>query len=931
MLTLPRSGQPEPGAPSRPDDAAAAPGGAWERVRHWVSSGAASSFLTVAAVTAFVVAELHPALIFSPAMDVGGDNAAHVVAVDYFIHHLLPHGQLSGWDPQWFGGFPLYVFYFPLPPLLAALFNLFVSYAVAFKLVTVLGTVLMPLAAWAFGRMAGFRRPIPALMSVSMLAYLFNTSYTIDGGNIVSTMAGEFSFSLALTLSLFFLGVFCVALRTGRLRFLAALLFALTALSHVVPALFAAAAAAGFALAHLDRSAERAARAARRAGLGTRRRSLPARVVAALPQPFLVLATTGVVGGLLAAFWLVPFGAYLRWSASMGYTRVSGFTVNFLPGTTDNAIVALAAAGVVLGLVRRNREVIVLGVLAGLELLAFFYLPDGLVYNARWLPFWFLTVCLLAAYLLGEGARLLARTGWVGALVASAAFLGLVAVVTPRGSPSNVRVVLFSYAAGALVVAWALALSARHVASAPRRGRWAAVGAPVALSIAGLVATAAYCGSLPGYTTPAGALDEAPGWASFNYTGYQGKPGWHEFSQLVAMLQSAARIHGCGRLDYEYSPNTTDAYGSTLVPMSFPMWTNGCIQVEEGVYYESSTAIYYHFLDQAELSLNASNPVANLPYGPLDVADGIRHLQLTGVKYFLASSPTVEQQAAADPQLVAIGSSPESASVVDRLPGAPQPPSSATFSYVLYEIRNSPLVVPLHRQPVIEHLSQLGWRSTSIAWYQQEQDWPVEIAASGPQSWPVEAPGTLLPASATAALEPTRVSEVAMGDQRVSFRVSRTGVPVLVKVPYFPAWHARGALGPYEATPDLMVVVPTAHDVVLTYGPTAVDWAGRAASLLGVAGLVAVRGRVPPPVRPAPPEAPADTTEDTADASGDASGAGEADDGGPMAAGDDSPAPLSEREDPEHGAVAADSGAPAAGSASPAEEDVPDGGPGGMP
>ena len=36
-------------------------------------------------------------------------------------------------------------------------------------------------------------------MAVATLPFLFNTSYTIEGGNLTSTLAGEFSFSLALT------------------------------------------------------------------------------------------------------------------------------------------------------------------------------------------------------------------------------------------------------------------------------------------------------------------------------------------------------------------------------------------------------------------------------------------------------------------------------------------------------------------------------------------------------------------------------------------------------------------------------------------------------------------------------------------------------------------------------------------------------------
>ena len=743
------------------------------------------TLLVVVGTTVFVFVQLDPGLIFGPNMDVGGDNAGHIAAAAYLIHDLLPHLQLSGWDPQWFGGFPIYVFYFPLPALIVAVLYPVLHYAVAFKVVTILGMVLMPLAAYLFGRLAGFARPVPALMAAAMLAFLFNTSYTIDGGNVASTLAGEFSFTLGVAIGLIFLGVLSFSLRTGRLRWLAALLFAMTVLCHVVPGLFFAGAAV--VLTVLQRP---------------NRRGLH------------VLGSVAVVGVLIPAFFLLPFGADLRYTTCMCYTRVGDPLGTLFPvGHTTGGLVAMAitnsplivyclgGVGVLFAAVRRDRVAMSLCVMAGGAALSFLVLPASVVYNGRWLPFWFLSIALLSAY----GAACL------GSLV----FGGL--------------------------------------------RRWSANDwlTPVLATAVMLVILAAALGVLPGYTTPASAVSFVPSWVSWNYTGYQAKAGWPQFEQLINMFQGAAKVHGCGRLDYEYSANVNNLFGSTIVEMSFPYWTNGCIDSSEGLYYESSTSSPFHFLDQSELSINASNPIPGLPYQPLNVADGIRHLQLTGVKYFLANSPTVETQANADPALVEVGSIPATPSLVDAASGAAAP-KSATWN--LYLIQDSALVTPLTHAPVVEAgLSKPKWLATAISWYGLPADWSVPIATNGPPSWTRVAAGSSVSPSSRPTLKATAVRDVTYDNSDISFKVTTTGVPVLVKVPYFPNWHASGATGPWLVSPNLMVVVPTSHDVTLRYGPTTADWLGRTGSVAGIAGLVALLGKVPGDPEPPPPPIPVNT------------------------------------------------------------------------
>jgi hypothetical protein len=82
------------------------------------------------------------------------------------------------------------------------------------------------------------------------------------------------------------------------------------------------------------------------------------------------------------------------------------------------------------------------------------------------------------------------------------------------------------------------------------------------------------------------------------------------------------------------------------------------------------------------------------------------------------------------------------------------------------------------------------------------------------------------------------VSKIHEDPSTISFHVSEIGKPVLVRTSYFPNWKVSGATGPYRVAPNMMVVVPTSHDVKLTYGLTPVDWLGRLGTVFGIVGLI---------------------------------------------------------------------------------------------
>ena len=86
-----------------------------------------------------------------------------------------------------------------------------IPYGVAFKLGTVLGSVLLPICAWAGGRFFRLRAPLPTLLAAATLPFLFDYTFTIYGGNLFSTLAGEYAYSFSLSLAVLFLGLFACA------------------------------------------------------------------------------------------------------------------------------------------------------------------------------------------------------------------------------------------------------------------------------------------------------------------------------------------------------------------------------------------------------------------------------------------------------------------------------------------------------------------------------------------------------------------------------------------------------------------------------------------------------------------------------------------------------------------------------------------------
>ncbi len=810
----------------------------FDRLRWRLSSTSVESWITFAVVliaAGAVLWRLHPERILSSTTPTGGDMGAHVWGPAFLRDELLPSFKLRGWSPDWYGGFPAMQFYMVVPYLVIVLLDVILPYGTAFKLVAVSGVVTIPISAWAMGRLARLPFPMPALLSVAGLLYVFDFNFTIYGGNIASTLAGEFAFSISLSLALVYLGLVIRSLDTGRHRLSAAAVLALVALCHLIPLLFAVAATVVIVLVRaIHRLPAVLGKSSAMASIlsGTivivatwqvTDRALPRLVVLTILLGSLLLVeirrvwwalSIGLTGALLSSFWTIPFLLRREFLNDMGWEKLDQVRENlFFPDELggDSAhlsilwLLGLAGLAALIGVAQWSRVTMTWSGLVLVTGFGFVYWPQHRLWNARILPFWFLCLYFLAAF----GIWWLVRT--------------FVAERTDHHSGEAGRLVLW-------------------VGSVPidRRRLTSWLTAPLALMSA-LAFIAVYLGVAPGgaytdgdykwgpVTVSSGDRNFVSGWAEWNFSGYEGRTGYPEYFDLVNTLDDVGEQFGCGRALWEYDRDVIGAYGTPMAPMLLPHWTDGCIGSMEGLYFESSPTVPFHFLMQSELSQSPSRPMRGLPYSDLDLDLGTTHLQMSGVRYYMAFSN-------------------EALGAASRV-GQRLTPIAFSSPWTIYLVEDSELVSPLTHEPAVwadpDHAGR-AWTDPAVDWFNDSDQWDVLVTADGPAEWAridlidghtdengAEAAAQFGP-TPRHVVEPVTVTDIDMRGDAISFTVDRIGVPVVVKVSYFPNWSVEGADGPYRATPNWMVVVPTSNEVTLSYGATSVEYLAWILTIIGV-------------------------------------------------------------------------------------------------
>ena len=437
------------------------------------------------------------------------------------------------------------------------------------------------------------------LAAVFAVAMLFMESYSIYGGNVKSTLAGEFGYMLSFALVFLFLGTMYRGMEKPHFNMLFVLncliLMALV-LSHIVPTIALVFMSPGLLL------------------VNPRWRS------------FGYLAAVALIGFALTAFWSLPFAANLEWTAHMAWDQL-GWKDLLPPALYPVAV--LAIIGAAFAVAKRESKLLPLLWMSLITVLVYKILPRRTAVECSRRAF----LVLLAPHV-GRLRRHLAdqtvhRDG--------ARPLRLEGDQPPGASTSP---------------CWP----------------WSSVSAVIASS------------------STAMRLDQVE---------LLRVRGQDQVAPVPADKQLHRDARPPGRVMVEHNQKI-DEFGTPRAFEIIPYWTG--LPTMEGTLMEASFTAPFHFINQAELSKEASNAIIGVKYPTLDVPNGITHLQLMNIPYFLTCTDEVTTATKADTRAELL----------------------ATFGdYNIFRISGTTgYAEVMKNQPVRIDIPQADWRDMAVDWYE---------------------------------------------------------------------------------------------------------------------------------------------------------------------------------------------------------------------
>jgi len=731
-----------------------------------------------ALVWGYLLSYFKPELLLLDTMDAGGDTPSFHRPIKHLKEVLLPAGNPLGWDLGNFAGYAPYQFYF-LPPamLIVTLSWLGVPFFVAFKLVSALGSFLLPLSTALCMQGMGYAFPVPLIAAAASLVFLFNEGNSMWGGNIPSTLAGEFAHSLAFALSILFIGQLYRGVETLRGRRRLAVLLAVTGLCHPVAFINATAPGVYFLL-------------------GRDKFARNARFIAAVYG-------TAV---LLMSFWLVPLIFKLGYATSINWKWFFTSWRELMP-RMFYPVAALAALDLVWVAIRRRPE--------------------------RW-PLRYAVGAVLGAAVVAYWAGLASRS-WQSHAIAVGAGLLVVAVVDlMRPATRGRREDEPAHYLFASLIATALCFFNATEVGLPEI-RFVPLGymllVLLAVDLAARLLRLLARPDAPGRTWE-GALIEAvgglaivagifawthnntsfiPSWIRWNYEGLQKKATWGLLDRMTTKLRGTI---GDPRIAYENSP-LHDRFGSMRVFESLPLLSGR--PTLEGVLLQTAVNSPYIYWLQSQVSKQGSGVIPGYPYPSFDAQRATPRLAMFNAHDWITITPEITKPLEQDARWERI---------------------FHENPYSIFHLKDADphyVRVPKFR-PVL--MDTEDWKHEFHRWFAHDGslDVPLVLGKSVPPGERARFPTTT---TSPINLPRHPIDKTCQIDERldhfkIEFTTTCPGEPHWIAVSYFPNWRVEGAAHVFLASPAFMLVYPDGPHVTLHFRRIFPDYLGLVLSGIGL-------------------------------------------------------------------------------------------------
>jgi len=733
---------------------------------------------TLLMIILFIASFLDVRLVFWDTMLSGGDSISWYQVANHLKEQLIPNVRLYGWDMANFCGYPNFNFYF-IPPFLLAVFISYLGFPLTsgLKIAMAFGWYFLPVSVYLGLRLMAFRFPAPIIGACATLLFLFNETYTMFGGNILSTLAGEFCYMFAFSLLPFFMGSMIKGFSNKKRVIINGLTLGLIGLSH----LFVFIPAISVIL----------------YGFFTKKRTK-------------YLVQVCAIGFGLMAFWILPLIAWRNLYTVPVYMIWQSFV------SIKLFLFSSAILGVLL-----------------MPMIAFQNIPlknnldhhsSTIFYNIR-IAFGILCVIATLTFvnyglfcIIGSQADIISLsriTGWFF-LTVFTAWIIFIVLVTPMGKTAcqqfcadakDTGVVLWLIGVCIIMYCCAHFLKVPDIRFLP----------PILLIIIILIFSF-YVGHYLSFLSlgiqfmslvfilicvyAIVVLNEknVQNWYTDTFKGMEHTRGIDDLKELSTYLQANNSLNA-PRVGYEkcsrYGP-----YGGDRVFESLYLYSER--QTLEGIHYSSSLASKFLAFLQTEFSKEIKTPT---PYILSQINPELLtiHMHLYNISQLILLSPQVKEIFHQSPQFIHekdIGHF-----TVFRLKeDSPGYISTLTYPPVLY--------------------TGAGWLEGFYhQWFKSVENSKIFFVPSSYVKHPEDRAIfqaqtdvlTVKPSFLINKYPCNTEMESHLSHFKVKFRTSAVGVPHLIRVSYFPNWKVSGAHGVYPVSPHFMMVIPRSNEVILTY------------------------------------------------------------------------------------------------------------------